>query len=81
MVDKLYYRANLHSSFRPITNFHSGDTNTKYQEHTAPLQKRAHYGPPPTTHYGLNFLLRFSVYLNMSPCVAALENAAQMAGL
>ena len=36
---------------------------------------------PPTPHFGLNFLLRSSVYSNMCPCVAALENAAQMAGL
>ena len=35
----------------------------------------------PTPHFGLDFLLRSSVYLNMRPCVAALENAAQMAGL
>ena len=35
----------------------------------------------PTPHFGLNFLLRSSVYLNMCPCVAVLENAAQMAGL
>ena len=32
----------------------------------------------PTPHFGLNFLLRSSVYLNMRPCVAALESAAQM---
>ena len=36
-------------------------------------------GPPP--HFVLNFLLRSNVYSNMGPCVAALENAAQMAGL
>ena len=36
---------------------------------------------PSTPHFGLNFLLRPSVYSNMRPCVAALENAAQMAGL
>ena len=35
----------------------------------------------PTPHFGLNFLLRSSVYSNMRPCVAALENPAQMAGL
>ena len=35
----------------------------------------------PTPHFGLNFLLRSSVYSNMCPCVAALENAAQMANL
>ena len=42
-------------------------------------------GPPgpttecrPTLHFGLNFLLRSSVYSNMRPCVAALESAAQM---
>ena len=35
----------------------------------------------PTPHFGLNFLLRSSVYSNMRPCVPALENAAQMAGL
>ena len=35
----------------------------------------------PTLHFGLNFLLRSSVYSNMRPCVPALENAAQMAGL
>ena len=29
-------------------------------------------------HFGLNFLLRSSVYSNMRPCVAALEIAAQM---
>ena len=34
-----------------------------------------------TPHFGINFLLRSSVYLNMRPCVAALEIAAQMAGL
>ena len=32
----------------------------------------------PTPHFGLNFLLRSSVYSNMRPCVAALESAAQM---
>ena len=31
-----------------------------------------------TSHFGLNFLLRSSVYSNMHPCVAALESAAQM---
>ena len=36
---------------------------------------------PPTPHFGLNFLLRSSIYSNMRPCVAALENVAQMAGL
>ena len=36
---------------------------------------------PPTPHFGLNFLLRSSVYSNMRPCVAALEKAAQMASL
>ena len=50
---------------------------------TVPSRKRAHYGmyvrPPPTL--GSNFLLRSSVNSNMCPCVAALENAAQMAGL
>ena len=35
----------------------------------------------PTPHFGLNFLLRSNVYSNMRPCVAALENTAQMAGL
>ena len=35
----------------------------------------------PTPHFGLNFLLRSNVYSNMRPCVSALENAAQMAGL
>ena len=35
----------------------------------------------PTPHFGLNFMLRSSVYSNMRPCVPALENAAQMAGL
>ena len=35
----------------------------------------------PTPHFGLKFLLRSSVYSNMHPCVAALENAAEMAGL
>ena len=35
----------------------------------------------PTPHFGLKFLLRSTVYSNMRPCVAALENAAQMAGL
>ena len=52
-----------------------------YYNNTVPSRKRAHYGmlahPP---HFGLNFLLRSSVYSNMRPCVAALENAAQMAG-
>ena len=28
---------------------------------------------PPTPHFGLNFLLRSSVYSNMRPCVAALK--------
>ena len=28
-------------------------------------------GPPP--HFGLNFLLRSNVYLNVRPCVSALE--------
>ena len=37
---------------------------------TVPSRKRA---PPP---FGLNFLLRSSVYSNMRPCEAALENAA-----
>ena len=32
----------------------------------------------PTPHFGLNFLLRSSVYSNMCPYVAALESAAQM---
>ena len=32
----------------------------------------------PTPHFGLNFLLRSSVYSNMRPCVAALESAAQI---
>ena len=35
----------------------------------------------PTPHFGLNFLLRSNVYSNIRPCVAALENTAQMAGL
>ena len=35
----------------------------------------------PTPHFGLNFLLRSSVYSNMHQCVAALEIAAQMASL
>ena len=35
----------------------------------------------PTPHFGLNFLLRSNVYSNMRPCVAALENTAQIAGL
>ena len=30
--------------------------------------------PPPPPHFGLNFLLRSSVYSNMHLCVAALEN-------
>ena len=34
-----------------------------------------------TLHFRLNFLQKSSVYSNMRPCVAALENAAQMAGL
>ena len=34
----------------------------------------------PTPHFGLNLLLRSNVYSNMRPRVAALENAAQMAG-
>ena len=34
----------------------------------------------PTPHFGLNLLLRSNVHSNMRPCVAALENAAQMAG-
>ena len=37
-------------------------------------------GPPPTLQFGLNLLLRSNIYLNMRPCVAALENAAQMTG-
>ena len=36
---------------------------------------------PPTPHFGFNFLLSSSVYSNMRPCVAGLENATQMAGL
>ena len=32
----------------------------------------------PSPHFGLNFLLRSSVYSNMHPCVTALESAAQM---
>ena len=32
----------------------------------------------PTPHFGLNFLLRSSVYSNVRPCVAALESAVQM---
>ena len=35
----------------------------------------------PTPNFRLNFLLRSRIYSNMRPCVAALENAAQMAGL
>ena len=35
----------------------------------------------PTTHFELNFLLRSDVHSNMHPCVAALENAAQVACL
>ena len=35
----------------------------------------------PTPHSLLNFLLRSNVYLNMRLCIAALENAAQMADL
>ena len=35
--------------------------------------------PPPPPHFGLNFQLRSSVHSNMRPCVATLENAAQMA--
>ena len=46
-----------------------------------PSQKRAHYGISAHPHFVLNFLLRSSVYSNMCPCVAALENAAQMANL
>ena len=32
----------------------------------------------PTPNFGLNFLLRSSVYSNIRPCVAALESEAQM---
>ena len=32
----------------------------------------------PAPHFGLNFLLRSSVYSNMRPYVAALESTAQM---
>ena len=35
----------------------------------------------PTPHFGPNILLRSNVYSNMRPCVAAMENVAQMAGL
>ena len=35
----------------------------------------------PTSHLGLNFLLKSIVYSNMRLSVAALETAAQMAGL
>ena len=35
----------------------------------------------PTPHFGLNFLLRSNVYLNMCAWVASLENATQRAGL
>ena len=45
------------------------------------LAKEAHYGMSAHPNFGLKFLLRSSVYSNMHPCVAALENTAQMAGL
>ena len=32
----------------------------------------------PVPRFGLNFLLRSSVYSNMRPCVAALESTTQM---
>ena len=35
----------------------------------------------PDPHFGLNFQPRSNVYSNVRPCVAALENAAQKAGL
>ena len=46
-----------------------------------PRERRPTMECRPTPHFGLNFLLRSSVYTSMRPCVAALENAAQMAGL
>ena len=52
--------------------------------YTVPSRKRAHYGMsthPPLWAQLYDFLLRSNVYLNMRPCVAALENAAQMASL
>ena len=47
---------------------------------TVHSRKRAHYRISAHPHFGLNLLLRSNVYSNMRPCVAALENAAQMAG-
>ena len=46
-----------------------------------PHERGPHYGMSAHPHFGLNFLLRSSVYSNMRPCVPALENAAQMGGL
>ena len=54
---------------------------------TVPLRKRALYGmsahPPPKTTlppppFGLNFLLRSSIYSKMCPYVADFENAVQI---
>ena len=44
-------------------------------------QKKVLYGMSAHPYFGLNFMLRSSVYLNMCPRVAALEITAQMAGL
>ena len=48
---------------------------------TVPSRKRAHYGMSAHPPIWVQFLRRSNVYSNIRPCVAALENAIQMAGL
>ena len=48
---------------------------------TVPSWKRTHHRISAYPHFGLNFLLRSNVYMNMRPCVTALENTAQIACL
>ena len=63
---------NCHNAFQVHVTI-SLPSSTKAIQNTVPSQKRAHYGILATPHFGLNFLLRSNVYLNMRPCVAALE--------
>ena len=51
------------------------ETNIPYTRERGPTTEYR-----PTPHFWLNLLLRSNVYLNVRPCVAVLENAAQMAG-
>ena len=58
-------------------SFHRNNPLYHYHMHSKHVPYPCERGPTteyqPTPHFGLNFLLRANVQLNMRPCVAALE--------